>query len=328
VAVAPHIRSAPPAKSCGAAQRGDPALSPLQRVHLFPLIAFVAALAAGVATALLLLTARTPPTAPVAPAGSAPATTTAPPAGATSAPASETAPGAPAILPTALPLTLVATLVRDDPGLSLATLEDADYGIRSLLAPGQSLPKRPGVTLARVERARVLIDNAGVLESLTMVRDDAPRETAPALDDAARAERRALSRRIRALTESGLGDARSAPGGARTGLLAEGKVAAVYGDDGELLGVRIDAIREGGLYDRVGLENGDVLTAVNGVSLGESGAAAGVVSELMLSDEMHFSVTKPDGSLETLSLPSAELREMLGDLDAQVFGSSPGGATE
>ena len=48
-------------------------------------------------------------------------------------------------------------------------------------------------------------------------------------------------------------------------------MSAVY-EDGEMVGVQIDGIRDGGLYDRIGLRNGDVVTEINGVSLADPGA--------------------------------------------------------
>ena len=83
-------------------------------------------------------------------------------------------------------------------------------------------------------------------------------------------------------------------------MLAEGEVSAVY-EDGEMVGVQFDAIREGGLYDRIGLRNGDVVTEINGVSLADPAAAAKVIGELVAAPELSIAVERgADGAPETL----------------------------
>jgi type II secretion system protein C len=231
------------------------------------------------------------------------------------------------ILPTALPLSLVATMVRDDPSRSLATISDEEQQTRQVLAPGQPLQSRSGVALARVERERVLIDNRGVLESLAMDRSDAPAPPDPPpfdIGDEERIRQRVLATRIRELTDRGL-DRHDTPPDERPriGLLAEGSITPVYDEDDAFVGVQIGDVEEGGIYDRIGVEDGDVLTSVNGIPFGEPAAAAAVVAELTRSDEIEVGVTRPDGSAEMLTMPTAELREHLAELEAQVFPNSP-----
>jgi type II secretory pathway component PulC len=291
-------------------------------------LVFLAAAMLGLGAAMLVLNPpeeAAPPAAGSASAQPATAATRAPSLSPAPPPAE---PGSSEILPTSLPLSLVATMVRDDPSRSLATIADAEHDTRRVLTPGQTLPRRSGVTLTRVLRERVLIDNQGVIESLAMVRTDGPAPAEPPpfdVGDEERIRRRVLATRIRELTDYGL-ERRETPTEEqpRIRLLAEGSITPVYDDDDELLGVQIRDIEEGGIYDRIGVQEGDLLTSVNGIPFGEPAAAASVVAELTLSDEIDVGVTRPDGSAETLSMPTAELREYLDELEAQVYGNTPG----
>jgi type II secretory pathway component PulC len=292
-----------------------------------PVRVFVVAALLGLGVALLLSnrTEQSPSPGGVPRARPSTAVTQAATSPAGAAPASESDSGE--ILPTALPLSLIATMVRDDPSQSLATVSDEEHQTRRVLAPGQRLPHRPGVTLARVERERVLIDNRGVLESLAMVRSDAPAPPDPPpfdIGDEERIRRRVLATRIRELTDRGLErDEAPTDERPRIGLLAEGSITPVYDEQDALVGVQIGDIEEGGIYDRIGVQDGDVLTSVNGIPFAEPAAAASVVAEVALSDEIEVGVTRPDGSAEMLTMPTAELREYLAELEAQVFRNSP-----
>jgi general secretion pathway protein C len=238
-----------------------------------------------------------PAAAPAAAAAPEPDVPAAPPA-----PAAADASGIPH---TKLPLRLLATVVGADPTLSLATIADEERGANAVMKEGQAFQGRPAVQLAAIERARVLIDNHGVREQLVLVHHErAPEDTAVhEITPEQREWRRDLARRLRDLTDRGA-DALAPP--ERGGLLAEGDVNAAY-EGGELIGVQIDDIRAGGLYDRIGLRNGDVVTDINGVSLRDPGAMAKVVALAATSPVLEITVERADGPPTTVQLPTEEL---------------------
>lgn len=206
---------------------------------------------------------------------------------------------------TRLPLRLLATVVHKKPSLSLATIEDVERTTHAVMNAGQSFEGRPSVRIARIERARVLLDNDGVREQLVIVPGSGlPDSAQTELTPEEREHRRDLSQRLRALTEAGT-DYRGP--GERGGLLAEGDVSGVY-EDGELIGVQLEGIREGGVYDRFGLRNGDVVTGINGISLADSAAAAKVMAQFVASDELNVSVERGDGSLATLQISTEDFK--------------------
>lgn len=206
---------------------------------------------------------------------------------------------------TKLPLRLLATVVNENPALSLATIDDVERSAKDVMNEGQRFDGRPNVQIARIERARILIDNDGVREQLVIVHHAAP-EAAPVSAEE-REHRRDLSRRLRELTDAGtnyrdvLGDEK------REGLLAEGDVSAVY-EDGKMVGVQFDGIREGGFYDQIGLRNGDVVTEINGVALSDPDAMVKVVGQFVGADELDIAVRGADGTPQTLKVSTPPLR--------------------
>lgn len=215
---------------------------------------------------------------------------------------------------TTLPLRLLATLVREDPALSLATLVDLEKTAHQVMSEGETLPGRPTVRVASIERERILLDHDGVREQLPLFRGEGgPLEAGYEPTPEQREQRRDLSRRIRELTDAGT-NYRDVLGSAqRGGLLAEGDVSVAY-QDGEMIGIQIDGIRDGGVYDRIGLRNGDVVKDINGVSLADPAAMAGVLAQVVTSSKLVFSVEGSDGTPRTLTFPTGQFQELVGSL--------------
>jgi type II secretory pathway component PulC len=234
------------------------------------------------------------------------------------APSSAPAQAARAEIPrTALPLRLLATVVSEKPALSLATLVDLEKPAHEVMSEGETLPGRPTVRVASIERERILLDHDGVREQLPLFRGEgAPLEAGYEPTPEQREQRRDLSRRLRELIDAGPNYRDVLGSGQRGGLLAEGDVSVAY-QDGEMIGVQIDGIRDGGVYDRIGLRNGDVVKDVNGVSLAGPAAMAGVLAQFATSSQLVFSVQGSDGTPRTLTFPTGQFQELVGSLPLQ-----------
>jgi type II secretion system protein C len=238
-----------------------------------------------------------------------PAASPVPASPAVPAPHAAASPSADASIPhTKLPLRLLATVVSDKAALSLATIDDTEFGSHAVMREGQSFTGRPAVRLTAIERARVLLDNGGVREQLVLVHGERPGVSATERDmtPEEREHRRDLARRLRELTDAG-----ENAGGLRErgGLLAEGDVSGAY-EDGELIGVQVDGVRAGGLYDRIGLKNGDVVTDIGGVSLADPDAMVKVLEQAFSSDVLPLTVNRPGSPPTTVELPVQELEDI------------------
>jgi general secretion pathway protein C len=218
---------------------------------------------------------------------------------------------------TKLPLRLVATVVNDNAELSLATLVDLERDAHEVMSEGQTLEGRPKVRIASIERERVLLDNDGVREQLVVFHGAEGRSVTYEPTPEQREQRRELSHRLRELTDAGKNYRDVLGPGTRGGLLAEGDLSAAY-EDGEMIGVQVDGIREGGVYDKIGLRNGDVVTDVNGVALSDPSAAAELLVQVATSPTLEISAMGSDGTERTLSIPTEQFRK-----DVQALGLEP-----
>jgi type II secretion system protein C len=227
----------------------------------------------------------------------------------------ESAPGdAPDSLPvTALPLRLLATAVQtSDPSRSFARIEDAQLSGARLMVQGQGFEARPRVTLVTIEPGSVLIENHGALERLPLDANGrrlsgslppAPvAEAVPERNETERARRRAPGDGLRGLAEAGGRDPLR-EGGA---LLEDAAFLPLY-EEGGLVGVRMSAIRPGSLFATAGLRDGDVVRAVNGVSLDSPDAAADLLEQAGARESLSVTVERSDGSRRLVELPTQEI---------------------
>lgn len=80
-------------------------------------------------------------------------------------------------------------------------------------------------------------------------------------------------------------------------------------DAGEMIGMELRDIEAGSLYDRVGLENGDVIQVFNGIELDSAAAGAKVLTQF--AQASHFEIELADGSVKTVS--SEELEKLVAE---------------
>ena len=78
-------------------------------------------------------------------------------------------------------------------------------------------------------------------------------------------------------------------------------------DNNEMVGMELREIESGSLYEKMGLNEGDVITSFNGVQLDSAAAGARVLSKFVEADE--FEIELAGG--EVMNLNSAELTELL-----------------
>jgi general secretion pathway protein C len=170
-----------------------------------------------------------------------------------------------------LSLVLRGTFAGSDPKEGIAVLDNAGQGERAWRVGDEVLP---GVRLAAVHADRVVLSNAGAEETLALPRDtqlapgDIVRPTparvsgnetpAPAQGARAAAPPAAPASRA-ALT---IEQARRDP----AALMRRVQVVPVLAD-GKLAGVRLSAGTDVALLEQVGLQQGDVVTAVNGMAV-------------------------------------------------------------
>jgi len=150
---------------------------------------------------------------------------------------------------TKLSLGLIGTFVSGNS--SQAIIEDTRKKVQEEFALGEKIFEV--ATLEKIYRDRIEIRHDGELEILTI--DDSATMGAGAASDVDEEFVVDEQELISALDNLPL-------------LLTQAR-AVPYFKDGKSIGLRLFAIKNGSLYDKVGLKNGDILKSINGQSLGD-----------------------------------------------------------
>ena len=177
-------------------------------------------------------------------------------------------PGAPA---STLSLVLRGTFAGSDPKEGIAVIDDAGQGERAWRVGDEVLP---GVRLAAVHADHVVLARGGADETLAL-----PRDTRLAPADVVRpTPARVRGGEVASPTRAAAASATSTPSSAAPALtidqvrrdpqaiLSRVQVVPVLAD-GKLAGVRLSADTDVALLEQVGLQQGDVVTAVNGMAV-------------------------------------------------------------
>ncbi|RKH50980.1 type II secretion system protein GspC [Corallococcus llansteffanensis] len=176
-------------------------------------------------------------------------------------------PGGPSIPRSTLAIRLLGTLVAQDPQWSMASIHElTGGGARSLMVSDAF----QGARVFAIERERILLVVDGRLEYV----DGSPLSGAAPVavkvhPGAATPGGSGLGRGIRATGEHTYAVPRDDVAEALTNLnqvLTEARVVPAL-RDGRPVGFKLLSVREGSLYTRLGLRNGDVLQRINGLDL-------------------------------------------------------------
>ena len=208
---------------------------------------------------------------------------------------------------TRLPLTLLGTAASADPSLAWAAIEDRDKRETIVVGVGQLI--KGNATVQRIERRRVVLLENGSPRELTL--DD---ETIGTARTAARTPRGRTQ--ARATPRNGRGAAqvrrlakaryevpkKDAEELIRnpTNLFSQARILPKY-EDGQMQGVQLNAIKEGSLFEEVGLTNGDVIRELNGISIDSPEESARLLQEFSQANEFVAEVQGADGQTRTIT---------------------------
>jgi general secretion pathway protein C len=205
---------------------------------------------------------------------------------------------------TRLPLSLTGIVASIEDGLGSAVIRAS--GAEQVYAVGDGLPAPGQVTLAKIMPHSIVIDNNGTYELLTLyegasliVPTTPSREqratpsdrtvAAPRLEAqplvASEAKRREVAQRYRrALYES-------------PEALASLLTVSPVQSDGAIIGYRISPSKERAAFDALGFKTGDVVTAVNGLSLSDTTNTLKLYTLMKEATEATFDMTREGGNV-------------------------------
>ena len=195
-----------------------------------------------------------------------------------------------------LPVTLLGTFAANEPSLSRATLHHRESKETLVVAIGDEIDDQ--ALVMRIERGRVLLRENGALRELALDESDqadsalsrvAPdalpgRPAAAATGDPQqRPEEPPLADVERTILDALAGQARVIP----------------QMEDDELVGLHVSAIQQGSRVEKMGIEEGDVITQFNGISIGSPAEALRAAQE-MLSADGFYVLTRRDDDVKYL----------------------------
>ncbi len=206
---------------------------------------------------------------------------------------------------TKLPLKLLGTAAASREERSRAAIEDTKTRKHMVVAVGDPLEGHRLVRVKGIERTRVILDNAGRPEELVL-HDDQPKSRI-----AKRGSRKAnRSRPTRAAAKKPSLNDRLKKLGGEDGveqILSSARITPEY-LDGEMQGMKVDSIKAASIFEKVGLQNGDVITEVNGIVIDRISSTNAIFDELATADAIETTVLR-NGNPLSLSANAEQLLE-------------------
>ena len=203
---------------------------------------------------------------------------------------------------TRLPLNLLGTAAADAPELSWAAIEDRESQQTLVLRNGDGI--RNQAKVVRIERKRVVLDEGGALRELALDEPEGPAIASAPARPVARAN--PPRRGVRALPQPPGAEGAAAPAGPRTPaqLFQDARILPKY-TEGQMVGVQVSSIKPGGVFEKMGLQDGDVITELNGVRIDSPEQSATILLEFTKTDSFSVQVDRASGA-QTLNVNLAE----------------------
>lgn len=169
-----------------------------------------------------------------------------------------------------LPLKLSGTIFMGESSMSLASVVDTSASETDTYMVGDVIIDHPKARVVKIERKRVVINNAGLKECLEIDKDASMKEENP------------MPAVVRSEVTNKPPSGPPADGGAvvLTGAYVEEQIGEGFGkiiqaarlvpkpdESGGTVGFKIFAIKPGSILEKMGLKNGDIITKANDTSM-------------------------------------------------------------
>jgi len=209
---------------------------------------------------------------------------------------------------TKLPLRLLGTAAASEPTRSRAAIEDEKTRKHMIVAVGDSLQGHNRVRVDAIERTRVILDNAGRPEELLLF-EDQPRAV-PRVAARPKREARRRPAAVNAQIQDRLKKLSGQDGDGIAKLLSQARISPHYDESGQggVLGMKVEAIKQGSLFETAGLKDGDVITEINGIVIDRQEATSAVLDELLNAETIEIAADRGGSSIQ-LSAEAADLME-------------------
>jgi len=179
-------------------------------------------------------------------------------------------PRQPEILKTSrLPVTLIGTFAASKPSLSHATLYDRGRKETFVVGIGDRIEDH--AVVEQIERGRIVLREDGAPRELML-------DAAPSASPAPSVSRASPADVEQAILDVMVGQARVLP----------------EMENGQLVGLHVSAIQEGSRFEKMGIEEGDVITQFNGISIDSPAEAVKAAQEILSADGFYVLTRRDD----------------------------------
>jgi general secretion pathway protein C len=207
---------------------------------------------------------------------------------------------------TQLPLKLLGTAAAIPAEASWAAVVDQTARRTVIVGIDDKVNK---ATVKRIERRRLVLSEGGKLRELVLEESSGAPRIAATGRGRARArlpksppKPRTAAKKIQKIDEDrfqmnreDVDDVMANP----TNLFSQARILPKY-EDGSMVGLQINAIKSGSLFEEIGIESGDVITKLNGISIDNPQESAKVLAEFSEADSFNVEIERGDGSTDTL----------------------------
>jgi len=206
---------------------------------------------------------------------------------------------------TQLPLQLLGTAASSQASLSWAAVEDQKNREHRVVRVGDLLLEEAQVVA--IERRRIVLERDGRREQLAL--DEEGNGASPSVrrvssrgrDLSALRQRiqRAQARRSPTRVNPAAADVDIA-GRNPAEIFSSARILPKY-DQGQMVGIELNNVKPGSLFEEVGIQDGDVITQFNGIEIDSPQGSAQVLRELTQAGSFEVNVVGADGQERTLT---------------------------
>jgi general secretion pathway protein C len=229
------------------------------------------------------------------------------------------------IIRTKLPLKLLGTAAGGDPKNSWAAVEDLEKRQHLVVRVADRLQGKAEVM--RIERRRIVLRNGGSLEELSLdseeaagggkagvrtasassrgrnYRRGAAMAAAPSPPPADTSSGNSPVERVQRLADDRFGVSRDdvqSVANNPAALFSQARILPKY-EEGQMVGVQLNSIQQGSLFEQIGIQNGDIITEFNGIHITNQQDSAAVLRQLTEASEFNVTVQGADGQPRRLT---------------------------
>ena len=195
---------------------------------------------------------------------------------------------------TKLPLTLLGTVAALEPENAWAAIEDVGTHEARTVRVGTEL--KPGATVLRIERRRVVINENGSPRELVLSEEGALQVSAVAPKPPARVPlpRRAAGKPP-AVAPGARGSLPEVDIRNPATLFSQARILPKY-ENGQMVGVQLNAIKPGSMFQQIGIQDGDVIRELNGIKIDSPEQSAKILLEFVDARSFTVVVDNPQGT--------------------------------